>query len=156
MYPWVKYNLNGLEKFLKSVTGVVTSINWLLLSKNKMKIFYFHISSSPFYCGFVLGCNTVLHVFYLANLNEIIITLDCIVTPPDFLGGMYENKKHPYLSVFNLLGIGLRTSGMRISTKAWYIPWSQLHIHFRIDSCLHRVISFAFGSRLSISLRLLV
>lgn len=67
-------------------------------------------------------------------------------------------QKNPYkmFQVFNLLGIGLRTSGMRISTKAWYITWSQLHIHFRIDSFLHRVISFALGSRLSISLRLLV
>lgn len=67
-----------------------------------------------------------------------------------------QKNLYTMFQMLNLLGIGLRTSGMRISTKAWYITWSQLHIHFRIDSFLHRVISFALGSRLSISLRLLV
>lgn len=43
------------------------------------------------------------------------------------------------------LGTGLSTSGMRISTRAWYRMWSQLLIHLRMGSYLHRVISLSFG-----------
>lgn len=43
------------------------------------------------------------------------------------------------------LGTGRSTSGMRISTRAWYKMWSQLLIHLRIGSYLHRVISLSFG-----------
>lgn len=43
------------------------------------------------------------------------------------------------------LGTGRSTSGMRISTRAWYRMWSQLLIHLRMGSYLHRVISLSFG-----------
>lgn len=43
------------------------------------------------------------------------------------------------------LGTGRSTSGIRISTRAWYKMWSQLLIHLRIGSYLHRVISLSFG-----------
>lgn len=54
-----------------------------------------------------------------------------------------------------LLGMGLRTSGMRISTRAWYMRWSQVLIHLSTASFLHSANSCELGSRASISLMLL-
>lgn len=53
------------------------------------------------------------------------------------------------------LGMGLRTSGIRISTRAWYIKWSQVLIHLSTVSFLHSTNSCDLGSRASISLMLL-
>lgn len=53
------------------------------------------------------------------------------------------------------LGMGLRTSGMRISTRAWYIRWSHVLIHLSTASFLHSSNSCERGSRASISLKLL-
>lgn len=53
------------------------------------------------------------------------------------------------------LGMGLRTSGMRISTRDWYIRWSQVLIHLSTASFLHSASSWERGSRASISLMLL-
>lgn len=44
---------------------------------------------------------------------------------------------------------------MRISTRAWYMRWSQVLIHFSTASFLHSAISCELGSRASISLMLL-
>lgn len=43
------------------------------------------------------------------------------------------------------LGTGRSTSGMRVSTRAWYRMWSQLRIHLRMGSHLHRETSLSFG-----------
>lgn len=53
------------------------------------------------------------------------------------------------------LGMGLRTSGIRISTRDWYIRWSQVLIHLSTASFLHSANSCERGSRASISLTLL-
>lgn len=44
---------------------------------------------------------------------------------------------------------------MRISTRAWYMRWSQVLIHLSTASFLHSAISCELGSRASISLMLL-
>lgn len=49
------------------------------------------------------------------------------------------------VGLWHSLGTGLSTSGIRISTRAWYRIWSQLLIHLRMGSYLHRVISLSFG-----------
>lgn len=41
---------------------------------------------------------------------------------------------------------------MRISTRAWYMRWSQVLIHLSTASFLHSAISCELGSRASISL----
>lgn len=41
---------------------------------------------------------------------------------------------------------------MRISTRAWYMRWSQVLIHLSTASFLHSAISCEPGSRASISL----
>lgn len=43
------------------------------------------------------------------------------------------------------LGTGRSTSGMRISTSAWYRMWSQVLIHRRTGSHLHRDTSLSLG-----------
>lgn len=44
-----------------------------------------------------------------------------------------------------LLGTGRSTSGISVSTSAWYRMWSQLRIHCRTGSHLHREMSLSFG-----------
>ena len=43
------------------------------------------------------------------------------------------------------LGTGRSTSGIRISTSAWYRMWSQVLIHRRTGSHLHRDTSLSLG-----------
>jgi hypothetical protein len=44
-----------------------------------------------------------------------------------------------------LLGTGRSTSGIRISTRAWYRMWSQPLIHLRMGSYLHSEMSLSLG-----------
>lgn len=92
--------LAGLGVFLQLVIGAVTPIGCLFYRKQNKHLenrsFLFPVPYS-----FALGCFheyscvawfLFLFLFLLANLNEIRITLDCNVTFPNYLGGMYENK----------------------------------------------------------------
>lgn len=56
---------------------------------------------------------------------------------------------HNHISWNSLLGIGLRTSGMRISTRAWYKLLSQSRLQRSTGSYLHSITRQDFGRRFS-------
>lgn len=59
--------------------------------------------------------------------------------------GKHRGDEGAQQPVSHLLGTGRSTSGMRISTRAWYRMWSQFLIHLRMGSHLHRDTSLSFG-----------
>lgn len=85
------------------------------------------------------GGTLLLPFYFSQNTSEWVFTVEIFVAS----GSQSENRLSWGWGYS--LGTGLSTSGMRISTRAWYKMWSQLLIHLRMGSYLHRVISLSFG-----------